>query len=490
MIRTGKNYLLEIDDGRVIWLDGKKISSITDSISLKNAANAFAALYDQAAASEYQEIFYTGTDGDRRTSGLEFRAFYPSRNSQDMALKHQLHAAWAESSFGFLGRSPDYMAAGLSGFITSLDAFCGELFDGRSNLKSLYARAREGNLFISFALTNIKRDRSKPLSDQKKMDLDIGVRSIRETDAGVYVSGVKGIATAAIYSDEIIVGSIEPLPPADAAYGMTFCIRPSTPGVKLISRKSYSTNIDFEDAPLSSCLDENDAILVMDEVFVPWERILTYRDTQKTFEIWWHTPAYASMAHQASIRFYKKLEFLAGLAYLIIRSNGSLAIPEIRGSLGRLVGYAQLARSIAFGAEREYEISTKDGDFIIPNRNATYAQRIFSAEVYPKFIHELRMYCGGSLIYLPESIADFSIPELGVTLKSYLGTSEASPVERTRLLKLVWDVTSTEFASRHAHYEQFYQGAPHVYLSQMTDQKRLEELGKVAGKALHRKDFK
>ncbi|SCK55136.1 4-hydroxyphenylacetate 3-monooxygenase [Variovorax sp. HW608] len=482
MIRTGRQYLDEISDDRVVWLGAEKVGSVTRTKAFRRAL-AFASLYDQAADAQHRDIFYATPADAGVPPEPEFKAFRPCRNSEELADKHLLHAAWCETSFGFLGRTPDYIAAGMSGFAAAPDAFRSEHFDARSNLQSMHRRMRERNLFISFTLTNIKRDRSKPLSEQPGAETNIGVRAVRETDAGIFVSGVKGVGTAAIYSDEIIVGSIEPLHPSDKAYALTFCVRPATPGVRLISRTSYST-ANVEDAPLSAAFDENDAILVMKDAFVPWERVLTYRDTRSTSGIWWSTPAYACMAHQASIRFYKKLEFLAGLAYLVVRSNDSLSVPEVRGSLGRLVGYAQLAKSIALGAERDHERHPGETSCVTPNRHATYAQRIFAAEVYPKFIHELRMFCGGSLINLPVSLSDFELPEIGDALKSYWVTRETDPIERARLLKLVWDVTSTEFGARHAHYEQFYQGAPHVYLGQMTEAGRLEELARFANKAL------
>ncbi|VTP63483.1 4-hydroxyphenylacetate 3-monooxygenase oxygenase component [Leclercia adecarboxylata] len=53
-------------------------------------------------------------------------------------------------------------------------------------------------------------------------------------------------------------------------------------GVKLISRASYelvagATGSPY-DYPLTSRFDENDAILVMDNVLIPWENVLIYRD--------------------------------------------------------------------------------------------------------------------------------------------------------------------------------------------------------------------
>lgn len=478
MIRTGKQYLQAIDDGRVVWFSTEEVHSVVTAAPFSRGARAFASLYDRAAT--HPTVFYgTATDG---TS--ELLAFQSCRTLDQLHAKHEAHASWAEASFGFLGRTPDYMATGLAGATTAPEALQGEAYDGRASFQALYERARSESLFLSFTLTNIRRDKTKPLSEQDAAFPDIGVRVVRETDGGILVSGVKGVGTAAIYSDELIVGSIDPLQARDAAYALTFCIRPSTPGVTLISRDSYSWNREFVDAPLSSAWDENDAILVLKDVFVPWERVLTYRDARTTFELWWGTAAYTSMAHQASIRFYKKLEFLAGLAHLIVRSNGSLAISQVRATLGRLVGYAQIAKSIAMGAERDYEKPIKGDHVLVPNRQSTCAQRIFAAEVYPKVVHELRMLAGGSLAYLPTAMSDLSDPRIGDVIGSYWEGKDLDAYERARLFKLVWDATSSEFGARHAHYEQFYQGAPHVYFSQMTEQTRLDELSEYASRAM------
>ena len=57
------------------------------------------------------------------------------------------------------------------------------------------------------------------------------------------------------------------------------------PGVKFICRVSneqraavLGTPFDY---PLSSRLDENDAIFIMDDVFVPWENVFVYGDIDK-----------------------------------------------------------------------------------------------------------------------------------------------------------------------------------------------------------------
>ncbi|WP_323870051.1 4-hydroxyphenylacetate 3-hydroxylase C-terminal domain-containing protein [Xenorhabdus szentirmaii] len=49
-------------------------------------------------------------------------------------------------------------------------------------------------------------------------------------------------------------------------------------------------------------------------------------------------------------------------------------------------------------------------------------------------------------------------------------SSVASPVERIRMMRLVWDAVGSEFASRHQQYELFYTGAPYQTLARLYHQ--------------------
>lgn len=52
--------------------------------------------------------------------------------------------------------------------------------------------------------------------------------------------------------------------------------------MKLISRRSYELAAESPfDNPLSSRFDENDAYVIFDNAFIPWENVLVYRDLEK-----------------------------------------------------------------------------------------------------------------------------------------------------------------------------------------------------------------
>ncbi len=65
-------------------------------------------------------------------------------------------------------------------------------------------------------------------------------------------------------------------------YALVFIAPLDTPGSRLLCRASYEKNAHSPfDHPLSSRFDENDAVLVFDEAFIPWENFLVYRDVER-----------------------------------------------------------------------------------------------------------------------------------------------------------------------------------------------------------------
>ncbi|WP_437114338.1 4-hydroxyphenylacetate 3-hydroxylase N-terminal domain-containing protein [Streptomyces cyaneofuscatus] len=218
-----------------------------------------------------------------------------------------------------------------AGFVSAPDVFAGAEFDGRADLDAYYRRMTQGRLYQSFPITNPQIDRTKSAAEQEEDDLF--VRVVKELDGGIVVRGAKMIGTAAVFGDEITVGTIEPPAPQDVEYALCFSVPVNTPGLKFISRTSYEASArSVFDNPLSSRFDENDALLVCDGVFVPWENVLTYRNVESTFGMWWLTPAYNNFVHQAATRFWTKREFLTGLAILY-----DLTHPELGPLLAKYV---------------------------------------------------------------------------------------------------------------------------------------------------------
>ncbi|GLZ42514.1 4-hydroxyphenylacetate 3-hydroxylase N-terminal domain-containing protein [Actinokineospora sp. NBRC 105648] len=457
MTRTGKQYLESLRDGRQVWLDGELVTDITTHPAFRNTAKSIADLYDLTHEPALVDtLTVPGADGDR-----VHRAYEIPRSYEDLVARRKAYKVWSEASFGFLGRSPDYMAGGIAGFQAVPDIFATDTFDGRANVEAYHRRMSQGDLYPTFTITNPQIDRTKPASEQEEDDLY--VRVVKEQDNGIVVRGAKMIGTAAVFGDEVIVGTIEPLAPQDVEYALSFSIPIDTPGLKFISRTSYEAAArSVFDNPLSSRFDENDALLVCDDVFVPWERVLVYRDVRASLLQWWGTAAWPNFVHQAATRFWTKMEFLSGLAILIAKANNSYELPPVQNQIGKIMGWLTIARSMVLAAEAAYE-PVPGGEGVRINNEIASAHRAMSGDLYPKMLQEVKLIAGGGLIQLPASGLDLLHPELGGLVKKYVRSPGHPAERRMKLFKLAWDALGSEFASRHEQYERFYHGAPHIY---------------------------
>ena len=124
---------------------------------------------------------------DTGSGGYTHKFFKAARSREDVIAQRDAIAAWARITYGWMGRSPDYKAA----FLNTLGAnaeFYGKFAD---NARAWHKRGQEAVLYLNHALVNPPIDRDKPVEQVK----DVYITIQKETDAGIYVSGAKVVAT-------------------------------------------------------------------------------------------------------------------------------------------------------------------------------------------------------------------------------------------------------------------------------------------------------
>ncbi|GLZ36287.1 4-hydroxyphenylacetate 3-monooxygenase oxygenase component [Lentzea sp. NBRC 105346] len=453
MTRSGKEYLESLRDGRVIWLDGERVGDITTHPAFRNSVRSISELYDLARERPELTADLAGTQ--------IHKAHQIPRTKEELKAKGRAFKIWSEATFGFFGRSPDYMASAIAGFATVPDVFRRE-FDGSRNIVEHWRRMATNDLYQAHTLVNPQIDRTKPPSELEEDDLCL--RVVQERADGIVVRGAKMIGTAAAFADEMLVGVTQRMAPSEADYAVSFSVPVATPGIQFVSRTSYEGRAtSIFDYPLSSRFDENDALVTFDNVFVPWERVFTYRDPLACHEQFWQTPAFVSFVHHGAIRLWTKLEFLAGIAILIARANNTYDLPPVKMQIGKLMAWVNTAKAVAVAIEEGAE-PVPGADAVAPNREMSCAQLAIGPDLYPKVLAEIKLLAGGGLIQLPASFRDFRNPEVARLLGKYVRSPGHDAESRTKLLKLAWDALGSEFAGRHDQYERFYHGSPHVYL--------------------------
>jgi 4-hydroxyphenylacetate 3-monooxygenase len=453
-MRTGQQYLASLDDGRAVFVDGAKVESVSCHPAFAGITRTVASLYDLAADPVNEMIFTSPETGESAN-----KAFMIPRSPADLAGRRQAIMKWAEVSKGFVGRSPDHVSSFFAGFASAPETFDkGERRFGK-NVVELYRKMVGGSLFLSYVIIPPQIDRSTTAHAWSEELLQLGV--LKEQDGGFVVRGAQMLGTSAAISDWLFSSCIRPLAPQDERYAISFVAPVNTAGVKMYCRRPYAPNQPSGfDYPLSTRFDESDALVVFDDVFVPWENVLVYRDVEQVRRQFFETPAHVLGNSQAQIRLIAKMRFIVGVARKIAQVNGTDQIAAVQEKLGELGSLAAFVEGMVLASEASCVLD-RNG-VARPNPRFLYGAMGLQAEVYPRAISLLRELAGAGVIQLPSSARDLTSEATRRDMERYHRSTHTAMEDRVKLFKLAWDMVGSEFAGRHLQYEMFYAGAPFI----------------------------
>jgi 4-hydroxyphenylacetate 3-monooxygenase len=231
----------------------------------------------------------------------------------------------------------------------------------------------------------------------------------------------------------------------------------NTRGQKLISRPSYELRAESPfDHPLSSRFDENDAVLIYDEAFIPWEHVLVYRDVDKAQQFYAASGFLNRYNLQASTRLGVKLDFMCGLLAKALAANGTDAFRGVQAHLGEVIGWRNLVWAMT--SAMALDPQPGPGGSVIPRLEYAATARLFATLAWPRVKEIFELILGGSPLYTVSSYRDLQSEELRPLIDRYYRGTGLPAEERIKLFKLVWDALGTEFGGRHELYERNYSG--------------------------------
>jgi 4-hydroxyphenylacetate 3-monooxygenase len=449
---TGAEFLDSLKDDREVYIYGERVKDVTAHPAFRNSARSTALLYDALHDKATKDVLTAPTDTG--SGGYTHKFFKVAKSREDVIAQRDAIAAWARISYGWLGRSPDYKAA----FLNTLGAnaeFYGKFAD---NARAWYKRGQESVLFLNHALVNPPIDRNKPVEQVR----DVYITIQKETDAGIYVSGAKVVATNSALTNYNFLGQNMSAEITDPSMVVMFIAPMNTPGIKLICRPSYemaaaATGSPW-DYPLTSRFDENDAIFVFDNAFIPWENVLIHRDVQKLKDFYPKSGFFNGFTMQGCTRLAVKLDFVAGLLYKAVRATGVETFRGVQAQIGEVIGWRNLFWSLT-DAMVCNPVPWVNGA-VLPNPQGSASYRLFMTEAYPAIRNIIEKVVASGLIYLPSNALDFKNPEIDKYLQKYVrGSNGIDYKERIKIMKLLWDAIGSEFGARHELYEMNYSGS-------------------------------
>ena len=262
-VKTGKQYIDSLRDGRRLFIDGKMVSDVTLYPPLQGVIGTIAGLYDDQHDPDLRDILtcVSPTSGERvSTTYLE-----AGTREEFTALAACFHLR-ARRTFGLMGRLTDFMSAFLVDVGVAMRAL-GKTESAR-RAEGMVELCRENDFQVTHALID-------PQSDRSTLDAPSqAVQVIERRAGGIVVSGCRMLSTLAPVANECYVGPYYPRKEGEEKFVLAFLVPMNAPGLSILGRESFHRGEDTFDRPLSSRFDEGDAILMFDKVLVPHERMI------------------------------------------------------------------------------------------------------------------------------------------------------------------------------------------------------------------------
>jgi 4-hydroxyphenylacetate 3-monooxygenase len=453
MIRTGQQYLDSIRDDREVYVNGARVADVARHPMLKPLIDIRARIYDMQHEAATRGIL---TYDERGVSNAVANKL--PRTHEDWQAKR---------------RATDTVLEAIGGVVTRVgDETVGEmwsLFDGQdvlnevdpqfsANIRAHIGAVVERDPFHVSANTDPKGDRSKPPQEQ---DPDMLLHVVKETDAGIIVRGAK-YETAAPYANQAFVkptnanwGSA-----ALSDYAVGFICDLGSANLKFICRNGFAGRAPAADYPLANKFDEIDALVIFDNVLIPWENVLFYRHTKAAAFIRATLHRYSAFAFMQ--RILKFADMMIGAALFNARQTGLEQQQAVQEKLAELAVYreginAHLSAAIAL-AEKS------PAGLLMPNQSLLYTGRVHACSRLHHMMHIARELCGGQICVTPDK-ASFDSPDTKPWLDKFYSVNENWIADdRRKLLAFARDLLNSDYAGHRLTFQLFAQSPPFAHL--------------------------
>jgi aromatic ring hydroxylase len=432
-MRTGAEYREALRDGRKVWVLGEgPIEDVTTHPATRAMVEDYVAWYDRHFDPTWHETLFAppGAAGEDRAW-----AWVLPKSAADLGGMGRSFAATTFLSAGNVTHTPAYgnlIALGVLSAVEDYGAPAEQIVAAAAYREGIAASGR----FLTFcggAATIGARLRPDP---KERVALEL----VRETDAGIVLSGQIGMHTSPAYAEDVYVGALSGL--ELNGHRLSFIVSIAAPGVTTVCRKVAARPNNPFAAPLSHRYDELDGQMWLDNVFVPWERVFFAEPTPEPIARWliWHH-LYGWLA---------KAEFTLGLALACADALGLKSHEPTIEYVIDLIAETETVRSCLIAAECDPTFTK--GGHCCPNHRHLTPGGIAILKARQRMAELLRIIPGSSLVVAPTD-RDLAAPEMAKGLETAFGGGGYSALQRAALLQLAADHVSSALDGRESSFE-------------------------------------
>ncbi|MGH7265232.1 MAG: 4-hydroxyphenylacetate 3-hydroxylase family protein [Candidatus Rokuibacteriota bacterium] len=435
-LRTSQQYLKSLRDGRTVYYRGERVADVTTHPEIGPGVKHAALEYASAQDPEHAELCtYTDPTGARSS-----RYFKVPEGPEDLLRRHELIDHGTRVGHGvFLiikEIGSDFLFAHRAVSHQMQEALEAPYFE---RLRAYHRHAEEHDLALAVAQTDVKGDRSLGPAEQEHPDYYVRVVD-RQRD-GIVVRGAKAHTTDAVAANELICIPTRAMAEADRDYAVAFAVPMNTKGVKLIASPFSSTSPSRFHHPVSGEHRMIETLTVLDDVFVPWERVFLCGETP-----------YAGALALGFVQFHRftavsykipHIDLMIGAAMLAAEANGIEKAGHVREKLSRLIAWRETVRGLTVAAA--HECRRMAPGVAVPNPVTTNVAKQYFAENYHAMAQKVQDIAGGLLVTGPAE-EDLAAPETKAWVERYLGGRKGfGATNRLKVMNLIRDLLASDF---------------------------------------------
>ncbi len=459
----------------VVYMFGERIKNVVDNPIIRPSMNAVALTYELAHRPEYEDIM-TATS---HVTGKKINRFtHIHQNNGDLVKKSKMGRLIGAQTGCCFQRCVGMDALNALSINTyNIDAkYCTKYHE---RFIDYLKYVQENDLTCDGAMTDPKGDRSLP--PHKQSDPDMFMHVVEEKKKGIIVRGAKVHQTGAVNSHEIIVMPTISMREADRDFAISFALPSDTEGIiYIMGRQSCDTrkmegpgNIDQG----NTLYGGHEAMVIFDNVFVPWERVFMYKEYDFAGEL---VEQFASYHRQSYACKVGVGDVLIGATQAIAKYNGVEMASHVRDKIIEMnhLNETLYCGCIACASEGHKEASgTYAVDTLLANVHKQNVTR------FPFEIARLAQDIAGGLMVTLPSQKDYDCPEIGKWMDKYFrGNAEYPTEERMRILRLIENMTLGTAAVGYLTESMHGAGSPQAQRIMIARQVNLDEKEKLAKK--------
>jgi 4-hydroxybutyryl-CoA dehydratase/vinylacetyl-CoA-Delta-isomerase len=433
-MKTGKEYEDSLRKLNLkVFLFGQRVENIVDDPVIRPSMNAVKLTYDLAHQPEYEDLM-TATS---HITGKKINRFtHIHQNTTDLVKKSKMGRL-----LGSLTGCCFQRCVGMD----AINALSITTFNIDEKYQTGYYKrflqyleyVQEQDLVCDGAMTDPKGDRSLPPSRQP--DPDAFLHVIAENNDGIVVRGAKAHQTGAVNSHEIIVMPTIAMREDDKDYAVSFALPADAEGISYIYGRQSCDMRKLEDGMIdrgNQHYGGHEALVVFDDVFVPWDRVFMCREHEFAGELVEHFASYhrQSYACKAGVG-----DVLIGATQLAADYNGAEKASHVKDKIIEMnhLNETLFCGSLACAGEGGAKPS---GTYCVNALLANVSKQ--NVTRFPYEIARLAQDIAGGLMVTCPSEQDLRNPDTGKWIEKYYKTKTDVPTEnRIRILRLIENLT-------------------------------------------------